>query len=98
MFEVLPSEVRAREPFLVRLHLFNQGRRAVRIRDVEVTIVEAGQKRTAPVAVLQEEVPSHDGALLTEYSGVWSSAGSWALEAVVMVHEDERVHSRLSFE
>jgi hypothetical protein len=32
---------------------------------------------------------------VAEYSGVWSGAASWALEAVVTADREERITSRL---
>jgi hypothetical protein len=98
VFEVLPSEVRPGEPFVVRLHLVNEGRRAVKIRDIEIATVEDGQRATAPAQVLQGEVPSRDRALVAEYAGVWPPVDSWSLEAVAVVDGDERVRSRLRSE
>jgi serine/threonine-protein kinase len=98
VFEVLPSEVRPGEPFVVRLHLVNEGRRAVKIRDIEIATVEDGQRAMVPAQVLQGEVPSRDRALVAEYAGVWSPVDSWSLEAVAVVDGDERVRSRLRSE
>jgi hypothetical protein len=82
----------------VRLHLVNEGRRAVKIRDIEIATVEDGQRATAPAQVLQGEVPSRDRALVAEYAGVWPPVDSWSLEAVAVVDGDERVRSRLRSE
>jgi hypothetical protein len=94
-FEVLPPAVRAGEPFVVRIHLRNDGRRAVKVRGVKVEAVIDGRRRPASVKPLQREVPAQSRALVAEYSGVWTEAGSWALEAVVTADRDETVTSRL---
>ena len=98
VFEVEPSEIRPGEAFVIRLHLVNEGRRRVRIRDLEIATVEDGQRTTVPAEVIEGEVPSRDRALVAEYSGVWSPVDSWSMEAVVIVDEDERVRSRLRSE
>ncbi len=94
-FEVLPPEVRPGEPFVVRIHLRNDGRRPVKIRGLSLAAVVDGRPVTAPVTALQREVVPQGRALVAEYSGVWSEAASWALEAVVTADRDERITSRL---
>ncbi|HYN01081.1 MAG TPA: serine/threonine-protein kinase [Vicinamibacteria bacterium] len=94
-FEVLPKAVRPGEPFVVRIHLRNDGRRPVKIRDVSLVAVVDGRRAPASVTALQREVSPQWRALVAEYSGVWSEAASWALEAVVTADRDERITSRL---
>ena len=94
-FEVLPPEVRPGERFVVRIHLRNDGRRAVKIRGLSLAALVDGRPVTAPVTALQREVSPQGRALVAEYSGVWSEAASWALEAVVTADRDERITSRL---
>jgi len=94
-FEVLPPAVRPGEPFVVRIHLRNDGRRAVKIRGVSLAAVVDGRRVAAPVTALQREVGPNWRALVAEYSGVWSDAASWSLEVVVTADRDERITSRL---
>jgi serine/threonine protein kinase len=94
-FEVLPPAVRPGEPFVVRIHLRNDGRRAVKVRAVSLAAVVDGRRDPAPVKPLQREVPPQSRALVAEYSGVWGGALSWALEAVVTADRNETVSSRL---
>jgi hypothetical protein len=94
-FEVLPPAVRAGEPFVVRIHLRNEGRRAVKVRGLALAAVVDGRRDPLPVKPLQREVPAQSRALVAEYSGVWSEARSWTLEAVVTADRNETVTSRL---
>ena len=94
-FEVLPPAVRQGEPFVVRIHLRNDGRRSVKVRGVALAAVVDGRRAVAPVKALQREVPAQARALVAEYSGVWGEASSWALEAVVTADRDETVTGRL---
>jgi serine/threonine protein kinase/tetratricopeptide (TPR) repeat protein len=94
-FEVLPPSVRPGEPFVVRVHLRNDSRRAVKIRGVSATLVVSGQRSPAPVTPLQREVPAQSRALVAEYSGVWAETPSWTLEVVVTAERNETITSRL---
>ena len=94
-FEVLPPAVRPGEPFVVRIHLRNDGRRAVKVRGLSLEVVVDGRRAPAPAKALQREVPAQSRALVAEYSGVWSEAGSWVLEAVPTADRNETVTSRL---
>ena len=98
VFEVLPSEVRPGEAFVVHLHLVNEGRRAVKIRDIEIVTVEDGQRTQVTTQLLEEEVRSRDRVLVAEYAGVWTPVDSWSMEAVAIVDDDERVQGRLRSE
>ena len=97
-FEVLPSEVRPGEPFVVRVQLVNEGRRAVRIEGIALATVEDGRRTTAPARVLQRRAPARARVLVAEYSAVWSPVRSWSLEAVAAVEGNELVRSRLKSE
>jgi serine/threonine protein kinase len=94
-FEVLPPAVRQGEPFVVRIHLRNDGRKAVKVRGLALAAVVDGRRVPAPAKPLQREVPGQSRALVAEYSAVWTEAGSWALEAVLTADRNETVSSRL---
>jgi hypothetical protein len=97
-FEVLPSEVRSGEPFVVRVQLVNEGRRTVRIEGIALAIVEEGRRTATPARILQRRAPAGARVLVTEYSAVWSPSRSWSLEAVAAVEGNELVRSRLKSE
>ena len=94
-FEVLPPAVRPGQPFVVRIHLRNDGRKSVKIRGLALAAVIDGQRVPASAVPLLREVQAQSRALVAEYSGVWASPREWALEAVVTADKDEKVTSRL---
>jgi hypothetical protein len=94
-FEVLPPAVREGEPFVVRIHLRNDGRQPVKVRAVSLAAVVDGRRSEAPVKPLQREVPAQARALVAEYSGVWAESATWALEAFLTSDRNETVSSRL---
>jgi hypothetical protein len=96
-FEVLPAAVRAEEPFVVRIHLVNEGRRPVKVRTIALAALVDGKRMPAPARALLREVPAQQRGLVAEYSAVWSAAGSWSLEAVVTADRDETITNRLDW-
>jgi serine/threonine protein kinase len=94
-FEVVPPAVRPGDPFVVRIHIRNDGRKSVRVRGLSVAIVADGQRAPASVKTLQREAGAQRRTLVAEYSGIWSGARSWTLEAVVTADRDETITSHL---
>jgi serine/threonine-protein kinase len=94
-FEVLPPAVRPGEPFVVRIHLRNDGKKSVKIRGLTLAAVVDGQRVPASAVPLLKEVKAQSRALVAEYSSVWNGPREWALEAVVTADKDEQVTSRL---
>ncbi len=94
-FEVLPPAVRPGEPFVVRIHLRNDGRKSVKIRGLSLAAVVDGQRMPASATPLLSEVRAQSRALVAEYSNVWQAPREWALEAVVRADKDETIANRL---
>jgi hypothetical protein len=94
-FEVLPPAVRPGDPFVVRIHLRNDGKKSVKIRALSIAAMVDGQRTPAAAKPLLKEVPAQARALVAEYSGVWNGARDWTLEAVVTADRDEIVTGRL---
>jgi serine/threonine-protein kinase len=96
-FEVLPATVRPGEPFVVRIHLVNEGRRPVKVRAVGLTEVIDGKRTPASAHALQREVAPQQRGLVAEYSAVWAATDSWSLETVVTADRDETIANRLDW-
>jgi serine/threonine protein kinase len=94
-FEVLPPSVRPGEPFVVRIHLRNEGRKSIKIRALSIAAVVDGRREPAAAKPLLKEVKGGSRGLVAEYSGVWGAPREWALEAVVTADKNETVSSRL---
>jgi len=95
LFQVVPTAVHGGDPFVVRLRLVNEGRRAVRVRSLEAFVLAAGRRTTVDVKVVQREVAPGREAIVAEYSGEWHETGPWMLEALVVTDRDEKIASRL---
>jgi hypothetical protein len=94
-FEVLPPSVRPGEPFVVRIHLHNEGRKSIKIRALSIAAVVDGRREPAAAKPLLKEVKGGSRGLVAEYSGVWGAPREWALEARVTADKNETVSSRL---
>jgi hypothetical protein len=94
-FEVLPPTVRPGDPFVVRIHLRNEGRKSVKIRSLALAAVVDGRRTPASATPLLREVQGQSRGLVAEYSAVWAAPREWVLEAVVTADKDETVTSRL---
>jgi hypothetical protein len=80
---------------VIRIHIRNDGRRSVKIRELSLSTVVDGRRASAPARPLLREVPPATRGLVAEYSAVWTAPREWQLEAVVTADKNETVTSRL---
>jgi len=98
-FEVDPPAPGAGEAFLVRVYLINDGKKAVRLRGVALTIVVDGKRSSPPATSREHDIPPQSRALVAETSLTWpAGASSWSLEAVASSDRDETCTSRLTWQ
>jgi tetratricopeptide (TPR) repeat protein len=95
LFQVVPPLPHAGDPFVVRLRLVNEGRRAVRVRQLETAVLADGRRTPVSSKILLSDVEPQREGIVAEYSGVWHEVASWAFEAVVITDRGEKVASRL---
>ena len=97
-FETVPQAPAAGQDFSVRVHLVNEGKKAVRLKAVSLVTTVNGMKTPASITPLVREVAPTQRAMVAEMRGVWGSdVSSWTLEAVVTSDRDETGTSRLSW-
>jgi serine/threonine protein kinase len=98
-FEVEPGEPKAGDPFGVRLYLVNEGRKAVRLRNVSFNLTVDERRTSLPGLLREREVAPQERALVAETRSVWPLAvTSWSLEAVASSDRDETCTSRLTWQ
>jgi serine/threonine protein kinase len=97
-FETVPVSPAAGQDFSVRVHLINEGKKALRLKAVSLVTTVNGTKTPASSPPLVREVAPTQRAMVAELRGVWGSdVSSWSLEAVVTSDRDETGTSRLSW-
>jgi serine/threonine protein kinase len=97
-FEAVPQAPAAGEDFSVRVHLVNEGKKAVKLKAVSLVTTVNGTKTPASRTPLVREVAPTQRAMVAELRGVWGfDVSSWTLEAVVTSDRDETGTSRLSW-
>jgi len=98
-FEVEPSHPRSGDPFGVRLYLVNEGKKAVRVRNISFTSTVDGKRTSLPGTLREREVAPQGRALVAETRGLWPDAvTSWSLEAALLSDRDETCTSRLTWQ
>jgi serine/threonine protein kinase len=97
-FETVPLSPAAGEEFSVRVHLVNDGKKALRLKAVNMITTVNGSRIPANFSPLVRELAPTQRAMVAEIRGVWGSdVSSWSLDAVVTSDRDETGTSRLSW-
>jgi hypothetical protein len=98
-FETVPLAPAAGEEFSVRVHLVNDGKKALRLKAVNmITTVNGARTPPASFSPLVRELAPTQRAMVAEIRGVWGTdVSSWSLDAVVTSDRDETGTSRLSW-
>ena len=99
-FEVEPMAPRGRRPFLVRIYLTNEGKKAVRLRGSRLDHRRSTASARARSSTLREhDVPPQARFLVAEANLTWpAGATTWSLEAVASSDRDETCTSRLTWQ
>jgi hypothetical protein len=97
-FETVPDAPVPGEPLTVKVHLINEGKKALRLRSVTLVATVNGVKTPSALSPLVREVGATQRAVVAELKGVWGAdVKSWSLEAVVTSDHDETGTSRLNW-
>ncbi|HEY7516566.1 MAG TPA: hypothetical protein VIC87_18895, partial [Vicinamibacteria bacterium] len=97
-FDADPLSPAPGQDYSVKVHLVNDGKKALRLKAVSLVTTVNGTKTPANLTPLVREVAPTQRAMVAEIRGVWGSdVSSWSLEAVVTSDRDETGTSRLSW-
>jgi tetratricopeptide (TPR) repeat protein len=98
-FEVGPAPVKTGEPLSLRVFVVNEGKKAVRVRSVVLTVTQNGKRSSLPANLLGREVAPLQRVAVAEARTVWAEGVSnWSLDAVVTSDRDETGICRLTWE
>ncbi len=74
-FETVPAAPVPGEPLTVKVHLVNEGKKAVRLRSVTLVATVNGVKTPSALTPFVREVGPTHRALVAELKGVWAGGG-----------------------
>jgi hypothetical protein len=83
-FDIQPKPVRAGDAYAVRIYLRNEGKKAVKIKELRVGSSLNGARSEAALTPKLKEVPPEQVGLLTEISSVWkANVTAWGIDVTV---------------
>jgi hypothetical protein len=82
-FEMSPETVKAGDGYQVRVYLVNDGKKAIRLEKMTVSVESDGQRSARDFPPRSQAVAVHERALLAELPGVWKDAASWNVDVAV---------------
>jgi hypothetical protein len=98
-FEIEPGAPGAGEEWSLRVYLVNEGKKAVHLRGVALTVTTDGKRSSLGSTVREHDVTPQMRALVAEARGTWpTGVTSWSLEAVASSDRDETCTSRLTWQ
>jgi hypothetical protein len=83
-FEARPASPLPGQSYSIAVYLANYGKRAVRLKDLSLTVTASGNRRKSSAPPLVRSVEPQARALLQEVTGSWDAGEtSWSLRATV---------------
>jgi hypothetical protein len=93
-----PEKVKAGEPYAVLVFLKNDGKKAIEVDEMKVSMIVDGKWSTRPIPPKVKQVPAKQRVLLEELPGIWKGGvNDWAVEAVVTSKNQDVYRNRLTW-
>jgi archaellum component FlaG (FlaF/FlaG flagellin family) len=93
-----PSRPKAGEAYAVQLFLKNEGKKAIEVDEMKVSMIVDGKWSTRPLPAKVKQVPPKQRVLLEELPGIWKGGvNDWAVEAVVTSKNQDVYRNRLTW-
>ena len=95
---ILPATPKAGDPYSVQVFLKNDGKKAIEVDEMKVSMIVDGQWSTRPIPPKVKQVPAKQRVLLEELPGIWKGGvNDWAVEAVVTSKNQDVYRNRLTW-
>jgi hypothetical protein len=83
-FDVQPAQIKAGDPYLVRIYLRNEGKKAIKVKQLRMASSLNGSRSEAALTPRIKEVPAGSVGLMAEAPSVWKKdVTSWSIEVTV---------------
>jgi len=93
-----PAAVEAGKPYTVMVYLKNDGKKAIEVEEMKVSMIVDGKWSTRPLPPKAKQVRPKQRVLLEELPGVWRTGlNDWAVEAVVTSKNQDVYRNRLTW-
>jgi hypothetical protein len=95
---ILPATLKAGDPYSVQVFLKNDGKKAIEVDEMKVSMIVDGKWSTRPLPTKVKQVPPRQRVLLEELPGIWKGGvNDWAVEAVVTSKNQDVYRNRLTW-
>ena len=95
---IVPATPKAGDPYSVQVFLKNEGKKAIEVDEIKVSMIVDGKWSTRPLPPRVKQVPAKQRVLLEELPGIWKGGvNDWAVEAVVTSKNQDVYRNRLTW-
>ncbi|HET6899151.1 MAG TPA: hypothetical protein VFK70_12415, partial [Vicinamibacteria bacterium] len=93
-----PAKLKAGDPYSVQVFLKNEGKKAIEVEEMKVSMIVDGKWSTRPLPAKVKQVPPKQRVLLEDLPGIWKGdVKDWAVEAVVTSKNQDVYRNRLTW-
>jgi hypothetical protein len=97
-FSTSPARVKPGDSYSVRVNLTSDGKKALRVSGVTMTLVVNGERSSVPATAPSGELAPRQGATLGQVGGSWlDTTRSWTLEVSVSTPRGDTISNQMSW-
>jgi hypothetical protein len=96
--DVQPRTVAAGQPYTVKVYLRNQGKKAIKVKQLQVVSTYNGKRTEGAATSRLKEVPPGQAGLIAELPSIWKQdVTSWSMEIAVRSGHGETYRNTVSW-